>query len=349
TRKEFIKKIRLENKEDSRASDAEINAFREHFQISLGLFGLSSNIYKCLGQNKSDSTPSSTVMVNDLTNNLKHLLSAWVDPTMGGGDQEKMMIIKRMDPMVYKMEELITEIDKLRKENVNIKAKNTRLKQAIEENAKCEAEYEIRIKKLEQSNKENINLKDKDILSTEDISFKNLEQSSQDDSSKQIDLQCDETSVYNIVDNTSNFDEFNDVPDSDIFNSGRAPLFCNNTFLETKPYKNKEIKFFETKQNTDIQEIKESKIDIQSLIQELFLETLKEDYIKIVNIEDSINNSPTIKLVHLFKKISLAEIITIQAKVDKIRSWYKYKKHFEKRFNNLPKNKRNDKRACDLA
>ncbi|CAG8713318.1 10939_t:CDS:1, partial [Racocetra persica] len=104
TRKEFIKKIRVENKEDSSASSAEIKEFREHFQISLGLFGLSPNIYNCLGQFTPVSATSSTVMVNDLTNSLKHLLSAWVDPAMGG-NQEKMEIIKRMDPMVYKMEE----------------------------------------------------------------------------------------------------------------------------------------------------------------------------------------------------------------------------------------------------
>ncbi|CAG8739007.1 14334_t:CDS:1 [Cetraspora pellucida] len=92
---------------------------------------------------------------------------------------------------------LIAEIDKLKRENINIKTENTRLKQDIEENAKCEAEYEIKIKKLEQSNKMNINLKDKvmklrndieeikkkdqiitntqNILSTEDILSENLE------------------------------------------------------------------------------------------------------------------------------------------------------------------------------
>ncbi|CAG8824080.1 11223_t:CDS:1, partial [Dentiscutata erythropus] len=51
-----------------------------------------------------------------------------------------------------------------------------------------------------------------------------------------------------------------------------------------------------SEQNTDTQEIKESEIDIQPLIQELFLETSKEDCIKIINIEDSIGDSPTIKL-----------------------------------------------------
>ncbi|CAG8630752.1 19862_t:CDS:1 [Racocetra persica] len=104
TGKEFIKKIRLGKKEDSDASSAEIKEFREYFQISLGLFGLSSDIYNCLGQSTPVSTTSSSTKVNDLTNSLKHLLSAWVDPVMGES-QETMEIVKRMTPKVYKMEE----------------------------------------------------------------------------------------------------------------------------------------------------------------------------------------------------------------------------------------------------
>ncbi|CAG8841880.1 12447_t:CDS:2, partial [Gigaspora margarita] len=97
TGKEFIKKIRLENNRDSDASDSEIKEFREHFQTSLGLFGLSSNIYNCLEQSTSNS---SSTNVNDITNSLKHLLSAWVDPVMGE-NQETMEIVKRMTPMEY--------------------------------------------------------------------------------------------------------------------------------------------------------------------------------------------------------------------------------------------------------
>ncbi|CAG8595636.1 6244_t:CDS:2, partial [Acaulospora morrowiae] len=49
------------------------------------------------------------------------------------------------------------------------------------------------------------------IPSTEDISSENLEQNPQDDSSKQIDLRCDENLTYNIVDNASNSDEPNNA------------------------------------------------------------------------------------------------------------------------------------------
>ncbi|KAF0558593.1 hypothetical protein F8M41_008515 [Gigaspora margarita] len=84
-----------------------------------------------------------------------------------------------------------------------------KIKTGYRRKCKREAEYEIRIKKLEQNNKENINLKDEvmklrndieeikkkdqivtntqDVLSTEDISSENLERSPQDNSSKQID------------------------------------------------------------------------------------------------------------------------------------------------------------------
>ena len=48
TRGEFIKKIRIDSSKD--VSGAEITAFREHFQVPLALFGLSSNIYGCLKQ-----------------------------------------------------------------------------------------------------------------------------------------------------------------------------------------------------------------------------------------------------------------------------------------------------------
>ncbi|CAG8572335.1 3248_t:CDS:1, partial [Ambispora leptoticha] len=71
TRKKFFKKIRIDDKK--KVSNPEITAFREHFQISLGLSGLSSNAYNCLGQFTTSSSA-------DPTNSLKHLLSVWVDP-----------------------------------------------------------------------------------------------------------------------------------------------------------------------------------------------------------------------------------------------------------------------------
>ena len=47
---------------------------------------------------------------------------------------------------------------------------------------------------------------------------------------------------------------------------------------------------------------------------------------------------------------SLAENNTKRAKVEEITSWYQYRKHFEKRLDDiLPENQINDKRAYDLA
>ena len=97
TRENFIKKIRIDDNND--VSNAEITAFREHFQMPLALFGLSSNIYSCLKQFTSNPTTSSL----DLTSSFKQLLTAWVDPILGECP-EKMKIIKRMEPLVYKME-----------------------------------------------------------------------------------------------------------------------------------------------------------------------------------------------------------------------------------------------------
>nr|CAG8532985.1 1751_t:CDS:2 [Entrophospora candida] len=96
-RENFIKKIRIDDNND--ASNAEITAFCEHFQMPLALFGLSSNIYSCLKQFTSNPTTSSL----DFTSSFKQLLTAWVDPTLGECP-EKMKIIKHMEPLVYKME-----------------------------------------------------------------------------------------------------------------------------------------------------------------------------------------------------------------------------------------------------
>lgn len=65
---------------------------------------------------------------------------------------------------------------------------------------------------------------------------------------------------------------------------------------------------------------------------ELFLETSIEDCIKIINMEDpTIGDSPTINLVYPFEKICFAEINTIQAKLEEIKSWYHYRKFFWKK------------------
>ncbi|CAG8498256.1 4133_t:CDS:2 [Funneliformis caledonium] len=70
TRENFIKKIRIDDNND--VSNAEIIAFRKHFQMPLALFGLSSNIYSFLKQFISNLTTSSL----DLTSSFKQLLTA---------------------------------------------------------------------------------------------------------------------------------------------------------------------------------------------------------------------------------------------------------------------------------
>ncbi|CAG8466195.1 3318_t:CDS:2 [Diversispora eburnea] len=79
----------------------EIIAYRKHFKISFALFGLSSKIYSCLKQHKSGFATSSPS--KDLTSSFEQLLTAWVDPTVDD-KPEKVKIIKRMEPLVYKME-----------------------------------------------------------------------------------------------------------------------------------------------------------------------------------------------------------------------------------------------------
>ncbi|CAG8522273.1 11494_t:CDS:2 [Ambispora leptoticha] len=107
-----------------------------------------------------------------------------------------------------------------------------------------------------------------------------------------------------------------------------------------------------SEQNTDLQKTKIPEIDVQPLIEELRIEPLVEDTVKVVNVDkiSTDKQSLAIELVHLFEKISLAENNTKRAKVEEITSWYQYRKHFEKRLDDiLPENQRNDKRAYDLA
>ncbi|CAJ0869936.1 16595_t:CDS:2, partial [Entrophospora sp. SA101] len=107
-----------------------------------------------------------------------------------------------------------------------------------------------------------------------------------------------------------------------------------------------------SEQNTDLQKTKIPEIDVQPLIEELRIEPLMEDTVKVVNVDKNSTDkqSLAIELVHLFEKISLAENNTKRAKVEEITSWYQYRKHFEKRLDDiLPENQRNDKRAYDLA
>ena len=102
--------------------------------------------------------------------------------------------------------------------------------------------------------------------------------------------------------------------------SGTSDISSDNTsselFTSSHPISN----------NPDLSEqnakIKVPEIDIQLLIQELLIESLKKDCVKIVNVEESstVDQSPAIKLVYLFQKIKFAEINTIRAKQDEITS-----------------------------
>nr|CAG8481870.1 1483_t:CDS:2 [Entrophospora candida] len=75
-------KIRIDD--NYNVSNAENIAFREHFQKTLALFGLSSNICGCLKQFPPIPVTTSP---SDLTSSFKQLLTAWVDPTLGESTQ----------------------------------------------------------------------------------------------------------------------------------------------------------------------------------------------------------------------------------------------------------------------
>ncbi|CAJ0857065.1 18452_t:CDS:2, partial [Entrophospora sp. SA101] len=64
-----------------------------------------------------------------------------------------------------------------------------------------------------------------------------------------------------------------------------------------------------SEQNTDLQKTKIPEIDVQPLIEELRIEPLVEDTVKVVNVDKNSTDkqSLAIELVHLFEKISLAE------------------------------------------
>ncbi|CAG8744215.1 25005_t:CDS:10 [Cetraspora pellucida] len=134
TGKKFVKKIRLKNKKVLSALSTKIKAFREHFQTSLGLFGLSSNIYNCLVQSTPVSTASLSAKVSDLTNSLKHLLSAWVDPVIREG-QETMKIVKcltsKLEVENSKLRQIINKKSDLEAENFKCKVKNVKFKAEV--------------------------------------------------------------------------------------------------------------------------------------------------------------------------------------------------------------------------
>ncbi|CAG8659273.1 16372_t:CDS:2, partial [Dentiscutata erythropus] len=165
-------------------------------------------------------------------------------------------------PMIREMCKEFVKLDQNNKENINLKDEVMKLRNDIEE-----------IKK-----KDKIITNTQDVLSTEDISSENLEQKTKPYENKEIKF-LERVHKEHIS--------------NEIRERNREKLRSQDSILKPS---NLSLETVSSEQNTDTQEIKESEIDIQPLIQELFLETSKEDCIKIVNIEDSIGDLPTIKL-----------------------------------------------------
>jgi hypothetical protein len=73
-------------------------------------------------------------------------------------------------------------------------------------------------------------------------------------------------------------------------------ISSSESFTSSHPISNNPIL---SEQNA---KIKAPEIDIQPLIQELLIEPSEEDYVKVVNVEESnaIDQSPAIELAHLY-------------------------------------------------
>ncbi|CAG8597136.1 1129_t:CDS:2 [Diversispora eburnea] len=280
----------------------------------------------------------------------------------------------KVDTLEEQNSKLIAEIAKLRK-------KNAKLKQIIKENEK----RDVRVEELEQKNIElETRLaileqgKEEKSISTEDVLYSPVKSN---DTLKQIVLQYGEsktcgyttdTPVSDITDDTLNSNDTSeqavlqnkDAPTSDIFNnvsnsdeyqsqvsnsSLTIPPICKllqsnevftsqvqNLYSDSSPKSHDELHVKQisesqsipntfnlseesSEQNTDLQKTKIPEINIQPLIEELRIEPLTEDTVKVVNVEE-------------------------------ITSWYQYRKHFEKRLDDiLSENQRNDKRAYNLV
>ncbi|GES84383.1 hypothetical protein GLOIN_2v1571020 [Rhizophagus clarus] len=109
---------------------------------------------------------------------------------------------------------------------------------------------------------------------------------------------------------------------------GTSDIPSSESFTSSHPIPNNPVL---SEQNA---KIKVPEIDIQPLIQELLIEPSEEDCVKVVNVEES-DQSPAIKLAHLYEKTKFAEIRTIRAKQDEIMNWYCYRKYFEKRHSEI--------------
>ncbi|CAJ0645673.1 6259_t:CDS:2 [Entrophospora sp. SA101] len=189
----------------------------------------------------------------------------------------------KVDTLEEQNSKLIAEIAELRKENA-------RLKQIIEENEKRDVrveeleqkniELETRLTILEQGKEEkSISIAEQAVRrSSESWLFKPTEDVSHspiksNDTLKQIVLQCGDTPVSDITDDTS---------EQAVLQNKDAPASDKTKIPE---------------------------IDVQPLIEELRIEPLVEDTVKVVNVDKNSTDkqSLAIELVHLFEKISLAE------------------------------------------
>ncbi|CAG8728273.1 10562_t:CDS:2, partial [Dentiscutata erythropus] len=136
-----------------------------------------------------------------------------------------------------------------------------------------------------------------DILSTEDISSENLERSPQDNKTKPY--KNKEIKFLERVHKEHISNEIRERNRKKLRSQDPILKPSNLSYNDQNLEKAEPRDCVSSEQNSETQEIKESEIDIQPLIQELFLETSKKDCIKIVNIEDSIGDSPTIKLASI--------------------------------------------------
>ncbi|CAG8578106.1 4471_t:CDS:2, partial [Acaulospora colombiana] len=108
-------------------------------------------------------------------------------------------------------------------------------------------------------------------------------------------------------------------------------------------------------QKTSIQ--KDSRIEMEKFIQELYLEPVSEETIEVISrskepdtqIRSENDKHVAIELAHLYQKARKAKKNTVHAKQEEILSWYYYAKGFEKRVDDILSICRNDKRADDLA
>ncbi|CAG8601991.1 3456_t:CDS:10 [Diversispora eburnea] len=137
-----------------------------------------------------------------------------------------------------------------------------------------------------------------------------------------------------ISDNTSNSNESNNTSVSDI-SANASVQMCRltpNSNDTSKQIENKPSNLSYKDQNLESFTILQPISSHSPLIQELRIEPLEEDTVKMVNVDKNFtdNQSPAIKLVYLFERICFVEFNTMRAKQDEIVSWYSYRKYKKK-------------------